>query len=114
MALKLMHKEVEFGVGDVVRVWQRIAEGDKIRLQAFEGMVLAAKKKLDGTSFTVRRIGEAKIGIEKIFPLFSPMIEKIEVVKKGTKGVRSAKLYFTRNKSKREIEKIYSRAANRK
>jgi len=114
MALKLIHNEVEFGVGDIVRVWQRIAEGDKIRLQSFEGMVLAAKKKLDGTSFTVRRIGEAKIGIEKIFPLYTPMIEKIEVVKKGTKGVRSAKLYFTRNKSKREIEKIYSRAAKRK
>ncbi|MEK7497315.1 MAG: 50S ribosomal protein L19, partial [Patescibacteria group bacterium] len=93
MALKLTHKEVEFGSGDVIRVWQRIAEGDKIRLQAFEGMVLAIKKKLDGTSFTVRRIGEAKIGIERIFPLFSPVIEKIEVVKKGTKGIRSAKLY---------------------
>lgn len=108
-----MHKEVEFGVGDAVRVTQIIEEGDKKRTQSFEGMVISIKGREENTSFTVRRIGEGQIGIERIFPLASPNVEKIKVIRAGTRGVNSAKLYYTRNKSKREIEEIYSRAQRR-
>lgn len=113
MALIAIHKENKFGVGDVVRVHQKIEESGKTRTAVFEGMVIKIKGEQDEKTFTVRRIGAQKIGIEQIFPLMSPTIEKIEVKRSGVEGVRQAKLYFTRDKSKREIEAIYSRAARK-
>ncbi|KKP47021.1 MAG: 50S ribosomal protein L19 [Candidatus Woesebacteria bacterium GW2011_GWA1_33_30] len=110
MALKIKHKEVEFGIGDRIKVFQRIKEGDKTRVAFFDGMVLAIKGETGRKMFTVRRIGEAAIGIERIFPVDLPTIEKIEVIKKGTKGVKRAKLYYTRNKAPKEIDKIYWRS----
>lgn len=110
MALKAKHNNIEFGVGDTIRVIQSLKEGGKTRSKAFEGMVIGIKGREENKTFTVRRIGVAKIGIERIFPLFSPSIEKIEVVRTGVRGVRRAKLYYTRDKPRREIEKIYSRA----
>lgn len=114
MALTAKHKDTEFGVGDQVRVVQIIKEGDKTRKHAFEGMVIKIKGREENKSFTVRRIGVAQIGIEKIYPLESPTIEEIEVVRQGTRGVKRAKLYYIRDKPRREIEKIYSRAKKRK
>ena len=68
--------------GDTVRVWQKIVEKGKTRLQAFEGLVLASKHgKEAGATFTVRRVSSG-MGVEKIFPLYSPVIDKIEVVKR--------------------------------
>ena len=113
MALKITHKDVEFGVGDRVRVYQRIKEGDKSREAMFEGMVLGIKGRLPGKTFMVRRVGEAGIGIEKIFPIELPTIEKIVVVKKGTEGVRRAKLYYTRTKAPTEVDLIFRRANTR-
>lgn len=113
MALRIKHKDQEFGVGDRIKVFQKIQEGEKTRVAFFEGMVLAIKGEGDRKTFTVRRIGEASIGIERIFPISLPTIEKIEVVKKGTRGVKQAKLYYTREKSTKEIDKIYSRAKKR-
>ncbi len=113
MAIKATHKEQTFGVGDAVRVWQKVKEGDKFRLQAFEGMVIGIKGRGTGKSFTVRRVGAAQVGIEKIFPIESPVIDKIEVVRKGTAGVTRSKLYYTRHKAKKEIEEIYSRSVRR-
>lgn len=113
MALLATHNENSFGVGDRVKVIQRIKEGEKTRLQSFEGMVIKIRGREENKSFTVRRIGEAQIGIERIFPLLAPTIEKVEVVKKGTSGVKRAKLYYTRDKSRREVEKIYSRSNRR-
>ncbi len=110
MALKAKHNNIEFGVGDTIRVIQSLKEGGKTRSKAFEGMVIGIKGREENKTFTDRRIGVAKIGIERIFPLFSPSIEKIEVVRTGVRGVRRAKLYYTRDKPRREIEKIYSRA----
>ncbi len=110
MALTLVFKEMKFGVGDTVRIHQRIKDGEKSRLQVFEGMVIGIKNRDMGKSFTVRKIGAQKIGIEQIFPLATPSIEKIEVVRGGLEGSRHAKLYYTRDKSNREVEKIYSRA----
>lgn len=113
MALRLTHKEIEFGIGDRVKVSQKIKEGEKFRVAVFEGMVIKIRGVGGRKMFTLRRIGEAAIGIEKIFPVDLPSIEKIEVVKKGTMGVNRAKLYYTREKSTKEIDKIYSRAKRR-
>lgn len=113
MALRLTHNKIIFGVGDKIKVHQKIKEGEKTRVAAFEGMVIKIRGEGDRKMFTVRRIGEATIGIERIFPVDLPSIEKIEVTKKGTRGVKRAKLYYTRTKSTKEIDKIYSRAKKR-
>lgn len=96
-------KNLDFSSGDSVRVWSKIKDKDKYRLQAFEGIVLARKH---GTSpsatFTVRKVSNS-VGVERIFPLYSPMIDKIEVTKK-TKTRRS-KLYYIRDKALKEIRR---------
>jgi large subunit ribosomal protein L19 len=89
--------------GDTVRVTQKIIEKGKQRLQAFEGLVLARKHGREaGGTFTVRRVSSG-VGVEKIFPLYSPMIEKIEIVKRSR--VRRAKLYYIREKVAREARR---------
>lgn len=113
MALRISHKTTEFGIGDRVKVFQKIKEGEKTRVAFFEGMVIKISGVTGRKTFTVRRIGEAMIGIERIFPIDLPTIEKIEVIKKGTMGTSKAKLYYTREKSTKEIDKIYSRAKRR-
>jgi len=113
MALKITIKEVEFGVGDRVRVVQKGKDGDKSREASFEGMVIGIKGREPGKTFLVRRIGEAGIGVERIFPVNLPTIDKIIVVKRGVEGVKRAKLYYTRTKSPTEIEMISKRAAVR-
>lgn len=113
MALITKHKETTFGVGDEVKVHLNVKEGDKSRKQVFEGMIIGIKGRDTGKSFTIRRIGAAKVGIEMIVPLNTPSLEKVEVVRSGTEGVQHAKLYYVRNKSKKEIEKIYSRASKK-
>src|SRR3972149_2201296 len=96
-------KNLDLQPGDTVRVWQKIKEGDKTRSQAFEGLVLARKHGTEpGATFTVRKISEG-IGVERIFPLYSPAIEKIEILKRG--HVRRAKLYYIREKAAREIRR---------
>jgi len=87
----------EIKPGQTVRVYQRVKEGNKERIQPFEGLVIAAKhgKGLNGT-FTVRKISEG-IGVERIYPLHSPAIDKIKVLK--TSKVRRAKLYYMRERS---------------
>jgi len=84
----------DFIPGDTVRVFVRIREGDKERLQAFEGVVIARKHSGLRETFTVRKVSFG-IGVERIFPLHSPVIEHIEVVRRGR--VRRAKLYYLRN-----------------
>jgi large subunit ribosomal protein L19 len=113
MALKAVHKETVFGIGDRVRVVQKIKEADKSREAIFEGLVIAIRGRAPGKTFVVRRIGEAGIGIERIFPLNLPTIDKITLVKHGTEGVRRSKLYYTRSKAPTEIEMIFKKAAVR-
>ncbi|OGM76373.1 hypothetical protein A2394_01805 [Candidatus Woesebacteria bacterium RIFOXYB1_FULL_42_36] len=113
MALKITIRDVEFGIGDRVRVVQKISDGDKTREATFEGMVIGIKGREPGKTFTVRRMGEAGIGIERIFPVNLPTIDKIVVVKRGIEGVKRAKLYYTRKKAPTEIEMIFKRAALR-
>ena len=89
--------------GDTVRVWVIIKEKDKTRLQAFEGVVLAVKHGSEaGGTFTVRRT-TGGFGVEKIFPLYSPMIDKIEIIKRAK--VRRAKLYHIREKAAKDIRR---------
>ena len=89
--------------GDTVRVWQKIVEKGKTRLQAFEGLVLATKHGTEaGATFTVRRTASG-VGIEKIFPLYSPVIDNVEMVKRSK--VRRAKLYYIREKAAKEISR---------
>jgi large subunit ribosomal protein L19 len=83
----------EFRVGDTIRVHVKIREGDKERIQVFEGVVIARKNGDLRSTFTVRKTSFGQ-GVERIFPLHSPVIDKIEVAKKGR--VRRAKLYYLR------------------
>src|SRR2546422_11410568 len=83
-----------FRIGDTIRVHVKIKEGDKERVQVFEGIVIARKNGDLRTTFTVRKTSFGQ-GVERIFPLHSPVIEKIEVMRKGR--VRRAKLYYLRN-----------------
>ncbi|HEY1037646.1 MAG TPA: 50S ribosomal protein L19 [Candidatus Paceibacterota bacterium] len=96
-------KDFDMRVGDTVRVHQKIQEKGKTRLQVFEGMVLARKHGAEkGATFTVRK-NAGGYGVERIFPLFSPMIDKVEVVRRAK--VRRAKLYYIRDKAAKEISK---------
>ncbi|MEK7087707.1 MAG: 50S ribosomal protein L19 [Patescibacteria group bacterium] len=104
-------KNLDLRAGDSVRIWQkitdRIIEKDKVkeksRLQAFEGIVLARKHGREaGATFTVRHIIDG-VGVERIFPLYAPTIEKIEVLKRAK--VRRAKLYYIRRKATKEIKR---------
>lgn len=116
MALTFLHGDKTFSVGDVVRVHQKIEEpgpkGTRVRTQGFEGMVIAARGEGDNKMFTVRRIGAGRIGIERIFPLASPAVEKVEVLSRGK--VRRAKLYFLRGKPAREVAEITKRFSRKK
>ncbi len=100
-ALKLisnssMKSEVPvLSIGDTVRVHVKIKEGDKSRIQIFEGTVIAKKHGGINETFTVRRVAHG-CGIERVFPLHSPVVEKVEVVRSGR--VRRAKLYYLRNR----------------
>ncbi len=84
-----------FEVGDTVKVLVKIPEGDKVRLHPFEGTVIAKKGKGIRSMFTVRKVSYGE-GIERVFPLYAPTIEKIEVIRQGK--VRRAKLYYLRKK----------------
>src|SRR6266571_4639340 len=97
-------KKLDIRPGDNVRVWQKIEEDKgKFRLQAFEGIVLARKHgKEAGATFTVRKVVDG-VGVERVFPLYSPMIDEIELVRRSK--VRRAKLYFVREKATKEIRK---------
>jgi large subunit ribosomal protein L19 len=87
-------KEIaKFTPGDTVRVHVKIREGDKERLQAFEGTVIAKKHEGISETFTVRKISFGQ-GVERIFPMHSPSIERVDVVRRGT--VRRSKLYYLR------------------
>jgi large subunit ribosomal protein L19 len=93
-------RTLDIRAGDTVRVHQKIEEKGKYRIQIFEGLVLARKHGTEaGGTFTVRRVLSG-VGVEKIFPLYSPMIDKIEIVKRSR--VRRAKLYYIRDKVARE------------
>jgi large subunit ribosomal protein L19 len=86
----------EFRPGDTLRVGVKVIEGDRTRVQAFEGVCIARSNKGVGSSFTVRKISFGE-GVERVFPLYSPIIDSIEVVRRG--DVRRAKLYYLRGRT---------------
>lgn len=116
-------QKLNFTAGDTVKVWSKIAEEKsavqankkvekvvKFRLQAFEGMVLARKHGTEpGATFTVRKVASG-VGVERIFPLYSPTIEKIEITKRAT--ARRAKLYYVRSKAVKDVRKKLRSVAN--
>jgi len=96
-------KNLDFKAGDTVRVWNKILEKGKVRLQAFEGLVLSRKHgKESGATFTIRKVSSG-VGVERIFPLYSPNIDKIEVLRKSK--TRRNKLYYIRTKAVKEVKK---------
>ncbi len=90
----IKNDKVEFKVGDVVRVFQKIYEEEKTRSQVFEGIVIALKNRGENKMFTVRKISSDKVAVERMWPVNSPHIEKIEVKKQVE--YRRAKLYYLR------------------
>jgi len=97
-------KKLSISSGDTIRVWQKIQEDKgRFRLQAFEGLVIAKKHGQEaGSSFTVRKVVDG-VGVERTFPLYSPVIDEIEVISRSK--VRRAKLYFIRRKAAKEIRR---------
>lgn len=106
---KFKKKEMQkFNVGDTVRVFSKIIEGDKERLQAFEGTVIAKRGGGIGEVFTVRKIVQG-IGVEKTFPVHSPKMDKVKVIKSGQ--TRRAKLYYLRGRVGSKALRIEEAAA---
>jgi large subunit ribosomal protein L19 len=102
---------IQFEAGDTVKVHYKIIEGDKSRVQPFEGIVISKKGVGASKTFTVRRIGADNIGVERIFPLYSPNIEKIEVISYGK--VRRAKLYYLRERVGKAATKVKTRTVTK-
>lgn len=104
-------KNLDIRAGDTVRVFVKVQEKDKTRLQVFEGIVLARKHGSEpGATFTVRKIASG-VGVERIFPLYSPNIEKIELVRRAK--TRRSKLYYIREKAAKEIRRKMKFLASR-
>jgi large subunit ribosomal protein L19 len=97
----------EFRPGDTVVVHYRITEGKKTRVQPYEGIVISKKGEGVSKTFIVRKMGADGVGVERIFPLSSPNIEKLEVLRKGK--VRRAKLYYLREKKGRAAVRLKER-----
>ena len=97
-------KKLDFKAGDTIRVWSKILdEKGKSRTQAFEGIVLARKHGTEvGATFTVRKVASG-VGVERIFPIFSPMIDKVEIIK--TSRARRSKLYYVRTKAVKDVRR---------
>ena len=104
-------KKLDFKAGDTVKVWSKIPEEKgKFRLQAFEGMVLARKHGTEaGATFTVRKVASG-VGVERIFPIFSPMVDKIEIIRRA--NARRSKLYYIRTKAVKDVNRKLRSVAN--
>ena len=109
MANSAVLKDTPFRVGDLVRVHLRVLEGEKERIQIFEGMVIAIRGRDINRTFTVRKLASGNIGVERIFPLASPWISRLTVKKSGR--TRRAKLTFVRRQSKKKVAQISQSAA---
>lgn len=93
--ISVKHGEENLHIGDILRVSTKVIEGEKTRIQVFEGILIRLRGRGENRTFTVRKIGVAGIGVERTWPLDSRSIVKIEV-KKKTSGVRRSKLFFLR------------------
>ncbi len=96
--------KIEFGVGDTLKVSLSVKEGEKTRSQLFQGIVIAIRGTGEGKNFIIRKIASGAVGVERILPINSPVINGIEIVKRGK--VRRAKLYYLRNLIGKKATKI--------
>lgn len=101
IATETIKKDPEFRSGDTVRVHVKIKEGNRERIQMFEGIVLSRRGAGESETFTVRRIGAGGVGIERIWPVNSPALAKIDVLRHGS--YRRSKIYFIRHLSARAL-----------
>ncbi|MDO8621310.1 MAG: 50S ribosomal protein L19 [Candidatus Levybacteria bacterium] len=92
-----MIAKINFVPGDIIRVYEKIKEGEKSRIQVFEGTVLGIKGRAENKTFMIRKV-VGDVAVEKIWPIMSPNIEKVVVKEHSRKRVRRAKLYYLRNK----------------
>lgn len=107
MARSVTIKDTKINVGDTVKIHYAIKDKDKKKNQIFEGIVLSVRGEGNNKMFTVRKVTRSNIGVERIFPVISPFIEKIEVAKASTNTRANVK--YIRERSKREIkEKLYN------
>ena len=104
MAISADIKSTPVHVGDLVRVHLKVLEQEKVRVQIFEGLIIGIRGRQENRSFTVRKIASGGIGVERIFPLNSPCITKVDIKKKGT--IRRAKLNYIRRQSTRRVAQI--------
>ncbi|HBQ51111.1 50S ribosomal protein L19 [Candidatus Daviesbacteria bacterium RIFCSPLOWO2_01_FULL_38_10] len=98
-------KETDIHVGDTLRVHSQVKEGEKIRVQVYEGILIRIRGRGENKTFTVRKIGAGGIGVERTWPLDSRSLSKIEVKKKTT-GVRRSKLYYLRDLTGRQAVRV--------
>ncbi len=105
MANSFSYSDTVIHSGDLVRVHLKVLEGEKERAQIFEGIIIAIRGRGENRTFTVRKIGSGGIGVERIFPVTSPWISKLEVKKKG--DVHRSKLYYIRDQSSHQVGKIH-------
>lgn len=104
-------KKLDLRPGNTVKVWQKIQEKGKTRLQAYEGLIIAHKHGTEaGATFTVRKVASG-VGMEKVFPVFSPNIDKVEVLRRAK--VSKAKLYYIRDKAAKEIRRRMRKIAGK-
>lgn len=103
MALKFTHNNLEFSVGDTVKVNYKIKEKDKERIQAFDGIILAIQGLAENKNFIVQKNASDGIRVERIFPVNSPLIESIKKLRTPKTKIRRSKLYFLRNPKARTI-----------
>lgn len=104
-------KKLDLRPGNTVKVWQKIQEKGKVRLQAYEGLIIAHKHGIEaGATFTVRKVASG-VGMEKVFPVYSPNIDKVEVLRRAK--VTKAKLYYIRDKAAKEIRRRMRKIAGK-
>ena len=103
MALKITHNKNDFFIGDTIRLGYKIKEGDKERIQAFDGMIVSIRGKAASRTFTVRKEASDKVIVERIFPVDSPWIDSIKKLRSPKKTPRRAKLNFLKNPKARKI-----------
>ena len=104
MSIKFTYQETEIHIGDTIKVTHQFLVDDKPQSQVFEGILIAISGREENKTFTVRKISADAVGVEKIWPVISPSITKIEVRKKG--NARRAKLYYLRNRIGKEALKV--------
>lgn len=111
MAKSFTYQDQRISVGDTIDVHQQVAEGEDKRIQVFSGIVISIKNRGRNRSFTVRKIADQNVGVEKIFPVYLPSIKKIELKREG--DVRRNKLYYLRDRTGKKATRVKEKETQR-